>query len=510
MPNTHITRPFNAYVGKEPYIFVSYSHKDAGIVYPELLALRQFGFRIWYDEGIEPGKEWSENIARAIEQCTTFIVYISQNSVNSRNVRDEINFALEKKVEFLAIHLEETILPAGLQLRMGSVQAILKYIHTDKTFNHKISKVLSEKLIDKDLREHLKDHFQSAGEISDKLVNVTGESSVLLSNPELSSQFLVSDPLAELTTNKLFPKKGNRKQGSSPSLRDQTKLKKPFPWGWIGAGIFFTFVIGLLIFYPNLFISKINPTLDPTSNISAALSSTQNPTALNPITPTSDSSPASNLIKGPANRYLPSTSDFYVDYAINETDNGLDMLISQSFLPISKENIAAISFKSKNFYVNSSTPQNGIYSFLKYAIFIMTDEKLANVYLSSYNQKDIVSKAFLVITPSSLMNENSSIIEFSSNLPICNESRAFKLTTDDNSNLTTSTQNTKIPSSTATASLPNILFIYSTCRVNNLVIAVWGETYDNLDGYNLTLPDSILIKQVNELFQKVIQKLPAG
>ena len=46
-------RPFPAYKGDEPYVFVSYSHSDASAVYPELVWLKESGFNVWYDEGIE-------------------------------------------------------------------------------------------------------------------------------------------------------------------------------------------------------------------------------------------------------------------------------------------------------------------------------------------------------------------------------------------------------------------------------------------------------------------------
>ena len=43
---------FPAYSGRGHYVFVSYSHKDSGIVYPIISTLRDMGFNIWYDEGI--------------------------------------------------------------------------------------------------------------------------------------------------------------------------------------------------------------------------------------------------------------------------------------------------------------------------------------------------------------------------------------------------------------------------------------------------------------------------
>ena len=38
-------RPFSAYSGNQPFIFVSYSRKDIEMVYPELIRLKEAGFK---------------------------------------------------------------------------------------------------------------------------------------------------------------------------------------------------------------------------------------------------------------------------------------------------------------------------------------------------------------------------------------------------------------------------------------------------------------------------------
>jgi len=55
-----VDRPFPAYKGEEPYIFVCYAHEDSDVVYPELQRLHDGGVNIWYDEGIAPGHEWTQ------------------------------------------------------------------------------------------------------------------------------------------------------------------------------------------------------------------------------------------------------------------------------------------------------------------------------------------------------------------------------------------------------------------------------------------------------------------
>jgi hypothetical protein len=140
--------PFEAYKGNQPYLFISYSHKDSQVVFKELTGLYHFGYRIWYDEGIDPGNEWPDEVAQALEKSAFFIVFISPNSINSQNVKNEINFALNKHKPFLAVHITDAVLPSGLLLRMGDIQAILRYKMDGIAFNKKICRVLPEKLID--------------------------------------------------------------------------------------------------------------------------------------------------------------------------------------------------------------------------------------------------------------------------------------------------------------------------------------------------------------------------
>ena len=56
--------------------------------------------------------------------CSHFLVFISPKAVLSKNVRNEIHYALNKEKRFLAVHIEQTSLPEGLELRMGDIQAI--------------------------------------------------------------------------------------------------------------------------------------------------------------------------------------------------------------------------------------------------------------------------------------------------------------------------------------------------------------------------------------------------
>ena len=129
--------PYPAYRGKGPYVFVSYAHADSDKVFAEIRRFNEAGFNVWYDEGIAPGNEWSDEIAEALSGCAVFVVMITPVSAPRENVQNEIEYALDEGKPFLAIHLEETGLPKGLKLRIGRKQAILKYNMTDEEYDYK-------------------------------------------------------------------------------------------------------------------------------------------------------------------------------------------------------------------------------------------------------------------------------------------------------------------------------------------------------------------------------------
>ncbi len=120
-------KPFAAYQGDEPYIFVSYAHEDAPVVYEQLTALKDAGFNIWYDEGISPGAVWRNELADAISGCALFLFFVTSRSAASDNCLKEVNFAQNRNRPTLPVHLEKTELPTGLELSLSDRQAILKY-----------------------------------------------------------------------------------------------------------------------------------------------------------------------------------------------------------------------------------------------------------------------------------------------------------------------------------------------------------------------------------------------
>ncbi len=129
-----------AYEGKEPYIFISYAHKDSDRVFQVLDELDKKGYRIWYDDGIAPGSEWPEDIARHLDAAHMVIAFVTANSMASINCRREINFALSKEKHFLSILLERTEMPLGMEMQLSAQQSILRYNYS--TWEGFIDKIL--------------------------------------------------------------------------------------------------------------------------------------------------------------------------------------------------------------------------------------------------------------------------------------------------------------------------------------------------------------------------------
>lgn len=112
------------YEGSDAFLFVSYSRKDSGIVYPLIERLASAGIRIWYDSGIHGGEIWPEVIADHLNRSSACLVFMSRNAVQSHNCFNELIFAAENKKPLIPIRYNEAQLTLGMRMMIGSVQWI--------------------------------------------------------------------------------------------------------------------------------------------------------------------------------------------------------------------------------------------------------------------------------------------------------------------------------------------------------------------------------------------------
>ena len=56
-------KQYRTYSGSDPYLFISYAHRDSDRVLPFIGMLDRDSYRVWYDAGINVGTAWPEVVA---------------------------------------------------------------------------------------------------------------------------------------------------------------------------------------------------------------------------------------------------------------------------------------------------------------------------------------------------------------------------------------------------------------------------------------------------------------
>lgn len=111
---------FEAYDGKEPYLFVSYSHRDTDKVYPILDALYDRKYRIWYDESCENGNDFRDELRTRIEKAEAVLLFVSEYSMASPFCGMEIIVARENGKRLYPIYLDNTDVPPAFQILLAN------------------------------------------------------------------------------------------------------------------------------------------------------------------------------------------------------------------------------------------------------------------------------------------------------------------------------------------------------------------------------------------------------
>jgi hypothetical protein len=141
-----ILKKIPAYEGKEPFIFISYSHKDRSIIYPQIEWLNNEGIKVWYDEGIPPASIWDKIIPRKIVDSATMVIFLSKNAIESDNVSRELHYAVNHKIIVFPIYIEDTKLPDDFDFNLSNIQAIFKHQIPDNEYRRRVLKALENNL----------------------------------------------------------------------------------------------------------------------------------------------------------------------------------------------------------------------------------------------------------------------------------------------------------------------------------------------------------------------------
>jgi hypothetical protein len=130
--------------GTPPYVFVCYAHDDRDVVVGQVAWLREAGIHVWYDEAIEAGSRWSDDLARAVDGCSAFVYFLSPRSVSSRHCLDEVHFALECGRPIVPVEIAPVTLTPGLQLSLGGQHRLFMHRMEPVEFRRKLERGLRE------------------------------------------------------------------------------------------------------------------------------------------------------------------------------------------------------------------------------------------------------------------------------------------------------------------------------------------------------------------------------
>ncbi|AFL82146.1 TIR domain-containing protein [Aequorivita sublithincola DSM 14238] len=95
-------------------IFISYSRRDTEYVSSLVEALRKQGFEVWFDKNIRTGTDWDDTIESELKKADAIVLILSQTSVASENVKDEISYAIGLDKPVNPIKIEECDVPMRL------------------------------------------------------------------------------------------------------------------------------------------------------------------------------------------------------------------------------------------------------------------------------------------------------------------------------------------------------------------------------------------------------------
>lgn len=111
-----------------PYAFVSYSSRDRAHIERIVSKLVSEHVPVWTDQRrLLGGMRWGREIARAIRECTVFVLCCSEASLQSRDVFQEIQLAWKAQRPYLPLRLDATAIPEQIEYFLEGWQWIDVY-----------------------------------------------------------------------------------------------------------------------------------------------------------------------------------------------------------------------------------------------------------------------------------------------------------------------------------------------------------------------------------------------
>ena len=103
-----------------PSVMISYSHKDQQYANMIVAILEQNNIRCWIDyRDATPGINYAGSIVRAIKNSDFMIVILSNNSIESQQVLNEVNSAVNNGITIIPFKIDEGALNDNMEYYIG-------------------------------------------------------------------------------------------------------------------------------------------------------------------------------------------------------------------------------------------------------------------------------------------------------------------------------------------------------------------------------------------------------
>lgn len=96
--------------------FISYSRANSDFAVRLASDLKSAGFNVWLDQlDIPTGARWDDEIEKALEKSTIFLIILSPESIESQNVKDEVGYAIDAGKYILPVLTKPCRIPLRLR-----------------------------------------------------------------------------------------------------------------------------------------------------------------------------------------------------------------------------------------------------------------------------------------------------------------------------------------------------------------------------------------------------------
>ena len=209
-----------AYRGNNKFIFISYCHANDEIIWPIIYKLQEH-FNVWYDEGIEVGKDWDKVVTNKLAISTAVIFFATKESLLSEACMDELFFVKEKKIPIIIFILYEFPFDDNFLVHFGRKQHIKLYNHS--SFNETLDEIYRCDGIKTATRDTLENSDQTIDTSQKQTKEVIKENAT--TPEEIKIRYYGGDPIAVEGAQTIFSPVAISMKDDNPYKLNGIKLK---------------------------------------------------------------------------------------------------------------------------------------------------------------------------------------------------------------------------------------------------------------------------------------------